>query len=123
MEDARVADVMSPLERMACGFALAQGTLHLVSALAAAETEWVLAVAADMPHLEPEIIRALWAARDGGDAVVPLTDKGPEPLLALYRAGKLRLDPLVTRTYALAEINQAFADMRSGANARGVVVF
>lgn len=64
-----------------------QGPLGgLVSALAAAETEWVLAVAADMPHLEPDLIRALWAARDGGDAVVPLTDKGPEPLLALYRA-------------------------------------
>jgi len=63
-----------------------QGPLGgLVSALAAAQTEWVLAVAADMPHLEPEVIRALWAARDGGDVVVPLTPKGPEPLLALYR--------------------------------------
>jgi S-(hydroxymethyl)glutathione dehydrogenase/alcohol dehydrogenase len=44
-------------------------------------------------------------------------------LLALYRAGKLKLDELVTRTYPLAEVNQAFADMTSGANARGVVVF
>ena len=44
-------------------------------------------------------------------------------LLALYRAGKLKLDALVTRTYALAQINEAFADMTSGANARGVIVF
>jgi S-(hydroxymethyl)glutathione dehydrogenase/alcohol dehydrogenase len=44
-------------------------------------------------------------------------------LLALYRAGKLKLDELVTRTYALEELDQAFADMASGANARGVVLF
>jgi len=44
-------------------------------------------------------------------------------LLALYRAGRLKLDELVTRTYALDQIDQAFADMASGANARGVVVF
>lgn len=63
-----------------------QGPLGgLATALDAAESEWILAVAADMPHLEPEVIRALWAARDGADVVVPVTDKGPEPLLALYR--------------------------------------
>ncbi len=44
-------------------------------------------------------------------------------LLALYRAGKLKLDELVTRRYALEQINEAFADMTSGANARGVIVF
>ncbi len=63
-----------------------QGPLGgLVSALAQADQEWILAVAADMPHLEPGIIRALWDLRDGADVVVPVTDKGPEPLLALYR--------------------------------------
>jgi len=44
-------------------------------------------------------------------------------LLSLYRAGKLKLDPLVTRTYRLEEINEAFAAMNSGANARGVILF
>ncbi len=44
-------------------------------------------------------------------------------LLALYRAGKLRLDELVTRTYKIGEINEAFSDMQSGVNARGVIVF
>jgi S-(hydroxymethyl)glutathione dehydrogenase/alcohol dehydrogenase len=44
-------------------------------------------------------------------------------LLGLYRAGKLKLDELVTRTYRLDEVNQAFADMTSGANARGVILF
>lgn len=63
-----------------------QGPLGgLATALSSASTEWVLAVAADMPHLEPAIVRALYDARNGGDVVVPVTDKGPEPLLALYR--------------------------------------
>lgn len=44
-------------------------------------------------------------------------------LLALHQAGKLKLDELVTRTYALEQVNDALADMASGANARGVVVF
>ncbi|MDZ4168577.1 MAG: formate dehydrogenase accessory sulfurtransferase FdhD [Coriobacteriia bacterium] len=63
-----------------------QGPLGgLVTAMDNADTEWVLAVAADMPHLEPDLIRALWEARDAGDVVVPVSEKGPEPLLALYR--------------------------------------
>ncbi len=63
-----------------------QGPLGgLTTAMQHATTEWVLAVAADMPHLEPDVIRALWDARDGGDVVVPVSEKGPEPLLALYR--------------------------------------
>lgn len=44
-------------------------------------------------------------------------------LLGLYRAGKLKLDPLVTRTYRLPQVNEAFADMTAGLNARGVIVF
>ncbi len=63
-----------------------QGPLGgLATALSQARSEWVFAVAADMPHLEPDLIRALYAARGDGDVVVPVTDKGPEPLLALYR--------------------------------------
>ncbi len=44
-------------------------------------------------------------------------------LLALYRAGVLKLDELITRTYAIDEAPQAFADLEAGRNARGVVVF
>lgn len=42
-------------------------------------------------------------------------------LVSRYLAGVLRVDELVTRTYALDEVNEAFADMRSARNARGVV--
>jgi S-(hydroxymethyl)glutathione dehydrogenase/alcohol dehydrogenase len=44
-------------------------------------------------------------------------------LLELYTQGQLDLDGLVTKTYSLDEINQGFADMRSGSNIRGVLVY
>ncbi len=56
----------------------------IVTALAAAEDEWVLTVAADMPSIRPDLIRLLWEHRQSVDAVVPFTSKGAEPLLALY---------------------------------------
>ena len=43
-------------------------------------------------------------------------------LLGLYRAGDLKLDELVTRTYALDEVNEAYADLEAGINIRGVIV-
>ena len=44
-------------------------------------------------------------------------------LLALYKAGRLKLDELVTRTYPLDQINQGYQDMLDGVNIRGVVAF
>jgi NDMA-dependent alcohol dehydrogenase len=44
-------------------------------------------------------------------------------MLALYLGGRLKLDELITRRYSIAEAPQAFADLESGRNARGVIVF
>jgi S-(hydroxymethyl)glutathione dehydrogenase / alcohol dehydrogenase len=44
-------------------------------------------------------------------------------LVDLYLQGRLKIDELVSRTYALEEINEGFAALRSGQVARGVVVF
>jgi len=41
--------------------------------------------------------------------------------IELYRRGKLDLDRLITQTYRLDQINEAYADMLAGANARGVI--
>jgi S-(hydroxymethyl)glutathione dehydrogenase/alcohol dehydrogenase len=38
-------------------------------------------------------------------------------------AGRLKLDELITRRYDIDEAPRAFADMESGRNARGVIVF
>jgi NDMA-dependent alcohol dehydrogenase len=44
-------------------------------------------------------------------------------LVELYRRGQLLLDELITRTYRLQEINEAYDDMHAGLNIRGVIEF
>jgi S-(hydroxymethyl)glutathione dehydrogenase/alcohol dehydrogenase len=44
-------------------------------------------------------------------------------LLSMYQAGRLKLDELVTRRYALEEINEGYQDMRDGNNIRGMIVY
>ncbi len=44
-------------------------------------------------------------------------------LVDLYRTGRLKLDEMVTTRYTLDQINEAFADMHSGKNIRGVIEF
>jgi Zn-dependent alcohol dehydrogenase len=43
-------------------------------------------------------------------------------IFTLYRRGELLLDELVTKTYPLDAIDDAFADMLAGRNAKGVLV-
>jgi S-(hydroxymethyl)glutathione dehydrogenase/alcohol dehydrogenase len=42
-------------------------------------------------------------------------------LLSLYKAGKLNLDDMITKTYALDQINDGYQDMLEGNNIRGVI--
>ena len=41
----------------------------------------------------------------------------------LYQQGKLDLDRLISKTYPLGQINEAYAAMLTGEAARGVIVF
>ena len=40
-----------------------------------------------------------------------------------YKEGTIMLDEMITRTYALEDLEQAFDDMLKGRNAKGVIVF
>lgn len=44
-------------------------------------------------------------------------------LEALYEKGDLMLDEMITKTYPLEKLGDAFEDMLSGKNAKGVIVF
>ena len=44
-------------------------------------------------------------------------------IVDLYMAGKIKLDELISRTYPLEEINEAFAAMKRGEVARAVITF
>jgi Zn-dependent alcohol dehydrogenase len=44
-------------------------------------------------------------------------------VFALHAAGQLKLDELVTRTYTIDQVGDAFDDLLAGRNAKGVLVF
>jgi NDMA-dependent alcohol dehydrogenase len=44
-------------------------------------------------------------------------------IVDMYQRGEFKLDELITKTYKLEDINEAFADMRDGKNIRGVIVY
>ncbi|MFO7850756.1 MAG: molybdenum cofactor guanylyltransferase [Spirochaetia bacterium] len=46
--------------------------------------DWLLVAACDILVLDPEFINTLWGAREPGKAVIPRTDRGLQPLLAIY---------------------------------------
>jgi Zn-dependent alcohol dehydrogenase len=50
-------------------------------------------------------------------------DRDIPALLGKYHAGELELDGLISRTFTLDEINEAFDEVRSGAALRNVIVF
>jgi S-(hydroxymethyl)glutathione dehydrogenase / alcohol dehydrogenase len=43
-------------------------------------------------------------------------------LFGFYRDGSLKLDEMITRTYPIDQAAQAFDDMLTGKNAKGVLV-
>ena len=61
----------------------------IYSGLAAAAHDLAFIAAADMPFLNPMLIRDLVGRASRADAVVPLTDGRPEPLHAVYRKSLL----------------------------------
>ena len=42
-------------------------------------------------------------------------------MLDLYDSGQLKLEELITREYALEDINQGYDDLRNGHNLRGLI--
>ena len=44
-------------------------------------------------------------------------------LMSLYRSGRLKLKELITHRYAVEQAQQAFDDLSSGRNARGMIMF
>jgi S-(hydroxymethyl)glutathione dehydrogenase/alcohol dehydrogenase len=92
------------------------GTLVVTGLSAATE-------AAEIPGLNAMTL-ALYQKRIQGALYGMKSPREAMPmLLDTYRAGTLKLDELVTATYALDQINEGFADMRAGRNIRGVIQF
>ncbi len=59
----------------------------MVTTLAHSASDWNLIVAVDLPYLTPQWLRALASravASDSADVIVPRSDRGLEPLSAVY---------------------------------------
>ena len=69
----------------------------------------------DLTLMEKQLVGSLFGSGNPRHDIPKLMD--------LYRAGKLDLDGLVTRTYPLEGVNQGYQDMRDGKNIRGVLVY
>jgi FdhD protein len=54
------------------------------SGLSHARTDKIFVVACDMPFLSAEVIRRLCAGGEAGDVIIPRSERGVEPLHALY---------------------------------------
>jgi Zn-dependent alcohol dehydrogenase len=89
------------------------GTLVVIG-IAATGQEAVLPMTSLM-YEERRIIGSLYGSGDPRQDIVKL--------IGLYRAGKLKLDELLTRAYPLARINEAYAALAQGEVLRSVVTF
>ncbi len=73
----------------------------LAVGLGAMRASWALALPCDAPFVHPSVVAHLMEARgDDVDAVIPIWDERPQPLVALYRR---RLAPRVRALVAAGE--------------------
>jgi molybdenum cofactor guanylyltransferase len=92
----------------------------IATALRASEAEWNLIVACDLPYLTREWLEFLIgrAVRSDADAVLPMNERGAEPLCAMYHkrgesAIRAALDRGVRKvTDGLAEVRIEFIEPR-----------
>ncbi|MSO59566.1 MAG: NDMA-dependent alcohol dehydrogenase [Ilumatobacteraceae bacterium] len=67
---------------------------------------------------------AMWNKEIKGTIFGSLNPRADIPaLLDMYRAGQLKLDELITKTYSIEQINEGYRAMRDGENLRGVIVY
>lgn len=83
----------------------------IVAGLEVSPHPLLAAVAVDMPYASPAVLRLLAAVHAGEEAVVPVTDSGPQPLHAVYakRALPALAEALARGRFALREV---LADLR-----------
>ena len=82
-----------------------------------------LAAMADVNVALPLMMFTLFQKRLLGSLYGEANPRNDIPrLLSLYRDGQLLLDETVTSEYKLNDINEAYDDMRSGRNIRGVII-
>ncbi|HST38878.1 MAG TPA: NDMA-dependent alcohol dehydrogenase [Conexibacter sp.] len=92
----------------------AAGGITVLTSVAAAEVKTVHLPGFDLTIANKRIQGSLYGSGN------PFFDI--PRLVELYRSRQLKLEETISRTYALADINQGYADMHDGRNLRGLIV-
>lgn len=91
----------------------------ITSCLKHAKHDWCFVVSVDSPFVEPEFVTFLKTQTNTFDAIVPFTEKGKEPLVALYNRSVLPVAKslIVQKQFRMhnfiSEINTQFLDTNS----------
>jgi alcohol dehydrogenase (nicotinoprotein) len=94
--------------------AIRKGGIVVLSGLAGPAAKTVHVTGFELTLFEKRLQGALFGSSNPFDDIPRLLD--------LYRAGKIKLDELVTTRYKLEEVNQGYEDMMAGRNIRGVII-
>jgi alcohol dehydrogenase (nicotinoprotein) len=94
--------------------AIRKGGTVVVTGLAGPEKKTISVTGFELTLFEKRLQGALFG---GGNPFAEIPK-----MLDLYKAGRLKLDELVTKRYQLDEVNQGYEDMLAGRNIRGVIV-
>lgn len=84
----------------------------LCSGLHHAPTDMVFVCGCDMPHLQPGLVRAMWEARTGYDAVVPVWQGRLQPMCGFYSKSCLGVLRIMARENRL-KIQELFGIVRT----------
>ncbi len=103
-----------PTQQLRCLEAIRPGGRVVLVGLGAGEAEMQVPTA-KVIRQEKQILGCYYGSTN------PARDFGR--ILDLYQKGRIPLENLITRTYTLDEINEAFADLNAGKLLRGVVCF
>jgi alcohol dehydrogenase (nicotinoprotein) len=94
--------------------AIRKGGIVVLAGLAGPAAKTVHVTGFELTLFQKRIQGALFGSSNPFDDIPRLLD--------LYRAGKIKLDELVTTRYKLEEVNQGYEDMMAGRNIRGVII-
>ena len=95
--------------------AIRKGGTVVVTGISAPGRNTIQLPGFDLTSAEKRVVGSVFGGGNPYDTIPQMID--------LYRAGRLKIDELITARYRLEDINQGFRDMHEGRNLRGIVVF
>jgi NDMA-dependent alcohol dehydrogenase len=94
--------------------AIRKGGIVVVTGLAGPTSKTVHVTGFELTLFEKRLQGSLFGSSNPFDDI--------PRILGLYKAGRIKLDELITTRYSLDEVNRGYEDMKAGRNIRGVII-